>query len=107
VGTLFDMDRATNRDIDPSPTETGGLPPEGLRLHRAGRGRMLAGVAAGVADYFGVDPTLVRIGFAVLACLGGAAVPLYLAGWLLIPDEDTEISLAEELLSRRHANGAY
>ena len=47
------------------------------RLHRAGRGRMLAGVAAGLADYFDVDPTLVRIAFVALAFLGGLAVPLY------------------------------
>ena len=34
------------------------------------------------------------IGFVVLALLGGLAVPLYLAGWLLIPDEDAEQSIA-------------
>ena len=49
---------------------------------------MLAGVAAGLADYFDVDPTIVRIGFVVLAFVGGLAVPLYLAGWLLIPEEE-------------------
>ena len=61
---------------------------------------MLAGVAAGLADYFGVDPLLVRIGFVVLALMGGVAVPLYLAGWLLIPEEDAELSVAEELMDR-------
>jgi phage shock protein PspC (stress-responsive transcriptional regulator) len=76
-------------------------------LHRVGRGRMLAGVAAGVADYFDVDPTMVRIGFVALAFLGGLAVPLYLAGWLLIPDEDSDVSVAEELLARERARGAY
>ena len=72
-----------------------------------GRGRMLAGVAAGLADYFDVDPTMVRIGFVALAFLGGLAVPLYLAGWLLIPDEDSDVSVAEELLARERARGAY
>ena len=61
---------------------------------------MLAGVAAGLADYLAVDPTLVRIGFVALTLLGGVAVPLYLAGWLLIPDEDADLSVAEELLER-------
>jgi phage shock protein PspC (stress-responsive transcriptional regulator) len=69
------------------------------RLHRAGDGRMLAGVAQGVADYFDVDPTLVRIGFVVMSFLGGLAVPLYLAGWLLIPAEGADASVAEELLA--------
>jgi phage shock protein PspC (stress-responsive transcriptional regulator) len=68
---------------------------------------MLGGVALGVADYFDVDPTLVRIGFVALAFLGGLAVPLYLAGWLLIPDEDSDISVAEDLLARERARGAY
>jgi phage shock protein PspC (stress-responsive transcriptional regulator) len=77
------------------------------RLHRGGRGRMLAGVAVGLADYFDVDPTIVRVGFVALAFLGGLAVPLYLAGWLLIPDEDSDVSVAEELLARERAHGAF
>jgi phage shock protein PspC (stress-responsive transcriptional regulator) len=64
---------------------------------------MVAGVAGGLADYFDVDPTMVRIGFVALAFLGGLAVPLYLAGWLLIPEEGTDQSVAEELIAReRH-----
>jgi phage shock protein PspC (stress-responsive transcriptional regulator) len=77
------------------------------RLHRGGRGRMLAGVAVGLADYFDVDPTLVRIGFVALAFLGGLAVPLYVAGWLLIPDEASDVSVAEELFARERARSAY
>jgi phage shock protein PspC (stress-responsive transcriptional regulator) len=72
-------------------------------LRRAGRNRMLAGVAAGLAEYFDVDPTLVRIGFVALSLLGGIAVPLYMAGWLLIPEEGAEISVAEELLAHERA----
>ncbi|MGA2305639.1 MAG: PspC domain-containing protein [Acidimicrobiales bacterium] len=69
-------------------------------LRRGGPGRMLAGVAVGLADYFDIDPTLVRVGFVVLSFLGGLAVPLYLAGWLLIPEEGAELSIAEELMAR-------
>jgi phage shock protein PspC (stress-responsive transcriptional regulator) len=61
---------------------------------------MLAGVAVGLADYFDIDPTLVRVGFVALSFLGGLAVPLYLAGWLLIPERGADQSVAEELLSR-------
>jgi phage shock protein PspC (stress-responsive transcriptional regulator) len=68
---------------------------------------MLAGVASGLADFFDVDPTLVRIAFVALAFLGGLAVPLYLAGWLLIPDEYSDTSVAEELLARERAHGAF
>ncbi len=64
---------------------------------------MVAGVAAGLADYFDLDPTWVRIGFALLALLGGLAVPLYLAGWLLIPEEESGQSVAEQVLAHEWA----
>jgi phage shock protein C len=78
-----------------------------MRLHRRHGGRIIGGVAAGVADYFDVDPVLVRVGFVVLAFAGGLAVPLYLAGWALIPDEDTDTSIAEEIVGRERTRGAY
>ncbi len=95
-----------------APGPAGQLPPPSppvppgpeQRLHRGGGPRMLAGVAVGLADYFDVDPTIVRIGFVALAFLGGLAVPLYLAGWLLIPDEGAEYSVAEELLQRERSH---
>jgi phage shock protein PspC (stress-responsive transcriptional regulator) len=76
------------------------------RLHRVGPGRMVAGVAGGVADYFDVDPTLVRVGFVVLAFMGGLALPAYLAGWLLIPEEGHDHSVAEDLLGHGHHHSA-
>jgi len=60
--------------------------------------RMLGGVAAGIARYLSVDVTVVRIIFAVLAIMGGAGIPLYLAGWLLIPEEGSDQSLASEFI---------
>jgi phage shock protein PspC (stress-responsive transcriptional regulator) len=59
--------------------------------------RIVAGVAAGVARTLGIDPLIVRIGFVVLALLGAAGLPLYLAGWLLIPDERSGRSIAADL----------
>jgi len=75
------------------------LPPSHGRLHRSRQHGLVAGVAAGVADYLDLDPTLVRLGFVGLALFGGLAVPLYLAGWLLIPDEGADSSVLEEMLS--------
>ncbi len=68
------------------------------QLCRPGQGRMLAGVAAGIASYLDVDVTIVRIVLAVLTVLGGAGVPIYLAGWLLIPEEGAEQSIATEFI---------
>ena len=74
------------------------------RLHRAVDERMLGGVAAGLAAHFAVPVTYVRIAFAVLSILGGAGLPLYLAAWALIPEEGSEVAIAEGLF--RHAWGA-
>jgi phage shock protein C len=55
------------------------------RLMRNTEDGVLAGVAAGFADYFAVDPTLVRLGFVLLAVFGGSGLVLYLVSWLLMP----------------------
>ncbi|MGB7050460.1 MAG: PspC domain-containing protein [Acidimicrobiales bacterium] len=105
----MEPDSSTSTERDPTdnqwqPTPGPVAPPTpDERLHRSRQGRMLAGVAAGLADYLGVDPTLVRLGFVALAFMGGLAVPLYLAGWLVIPDEDGGPTVAEELLARERA----
>ncbi len=75
-----------------------GAGPEPTPLRRPFEGRMAAGVAAGLARYTGVDVTIVRIAFVVLTLIGGAGIPLYLAGLLLIPDEGSDLSIAGTLL---------
>lgn len=73
---------------------------EGPRLlRRPVDTRMLGGVAAGLASYFGLDLVLVRITFAVLSVLGGAGIALYLAAWLLIPGEGSATTIADEALN--------
>ena len=67
-------------------------------LRRPYQDRMLAGVAAGLARYFGVDPVIVRIAFVVLTVVGGAGIPLYLAGLLLIPEEGSDVSIAGSII---------
>jgi signal transduction histidine kinase/phage shock protein PspC (stress-responsive transcriptional regulator) len=59
----------------------------GPRLARRRDGRVIAGVAAGVADYLGLDRSLVRVAFAVLGVVSGLGILLYCAGWLLLPVE--------------------
>ena len=79
-----------------------GPPPRPRTLTRRRDDRMLAGVAAGIAGYVGVDALLIRIAFAVLAIVGGVGIPLYVACWLLIPDEGTTESIATEFTSGMH-----
>ena len=87
------MTTFTDTSTEPQPTRTGRPP-----LRRAYHGRMLAGVAAGLADYFGVDVTLIRIAFVVFTFLGGAGIPVYLACLLLVPEEGSDESIASSLL---------
>jgi phage shock protein PspC (stress-responsive transcriptional regulator) len=63
--------------------------------------KMLGGVAAGLAHYLEVDPLVVRIGFVVLAILWGTGVLLYLAAWLLIPADDSDRAVVQDLLETR------
>ena len=73
---------------------------EPKRLERKLKGRMLAGVCAGLADYLGVDPTLVRVIFAVLAFVGGTGAVAYLVAWALIPEEGEPVSIAERFINK-------
>ena len=81
-------------------TEVSGTAPgagtQPQALYRPLENRMLAGVGAGIARYLGADVTVVRIVLAVLAVVGGAGIPVYLLGWLLIPEEGSVQSIASE-----------
>lgn len=71
-------------------------------LVRSRKGRMVAGVCAGLADYFGMDVTLVRVIVAVVAVItGGVGVLAYLAAWAIIPDEGEKTSIADNLVGSK------
>jgi phage shock protein C len=56
------------------------------KLYRSRSDRMLAGVCGGLAEYFGVDPTIVRILFVLFALAGGPGLILYIILMLVIPE---------------------
>ena len=70
------------------------------QLIRPMRGRMVAGVCAGLGDYFVVDPNIVRLVFVALTIFGGAGVLAYLVAWLLVPDEGEDHSIADRYLGK-------
>ena len=67
-------------------------------LRRPVQDSVVAGVAAGLARYLGVDVMIIRLAFVVLTIFGGAGIPLYLAGLLLIPEEGSDQSIASSLI---------
>jgi phage shock protein C len=71
-------------------------------LARSRKDRMVAGVCAGAAGYFGIDVTLVRVIVAVVSVItGGAGVLAYLAAWMIIPAEGEKTSIAQNLVGKK------
>jgi phage shock protein C len=67
------------------------MPAAGTRLYRSRTDRMVAGVAGGLAEYLGVDPLLVRLGFVLLGLVSaGIAIVLYIILAVLVPERPIE-----------------
>ena len=59
----------------------------GKRLYRSESSRMLCGVCAGIAEYFNLGPTLIRLAWALFCILGGSGVLAYILAAIIIPPE--------------------
>jgi len=57
------------------------------KLYRSKNNRRVAGVCGGIAEYFDIDPTLVRLLTLLFILLGGAGVITYLIAWIIIPEK--------------------
>lgn len=60
------------------------------RLHRSRTNVVLGGVCAGIAEYFSIDPTLVRLFFVIFTLVNGAGILAYFVLWLVLPPEGSE-----------------
>jgi phage shock protein PspC (stress-responsive transcriptional regulator) len=85
------------QDFDPSRLSTL------LNARRSQDDRMLAGVCGGLGAYLGVDPVLLRVGFAVLTIFGGLGAVAYAALWLLLPEAGSDESIASQRSGRPDA----
>src|SRR5207249_10141856 len=73
----------------PPPQRYGPPPSPHRRLMRSSRERMWAGVAGGMAEYFDLDPALVRLLWVAAAVVsGGLAIPVYILAWVILPRDD-------------------
>ncbi len=57
------------------------------RLFRSNDDRMLAGVCGGIAEYFNLDPSLIRLGWVLLTLVFGTGFIVYLAAWIIVPEK--------------------
>jgi phage shock protein PspC (stress-responsive transcriptional regulator) len=80
------MDMETSTETTAPTTSTTG---PRFTLRRSRTDRMLSGVCGGVAEAFGIDATLVRLGLVALTVLGaGSGALIYIAAWVLVPEAD-------------------
>ena len=59
------------------------------KLRRSSAQRMIAGVCGGLAEYFNIDPILIRLVFVVLAFMGAGGVLLYIVLWVVMPEDSS------------------
>ena len=61
------------------------------KLYRAKDNAMLAGVCGGLGEFFGIDPTLIRLGWCAFSLFAGAGIWAYIIAALIIPSRPTYI----------------
>ncbi|NLL62445.1 MAG: PspC domain-containing protein, partial [Candidatus Atribacteria bacterium] len=66
------------------------------KLYRSKKDSMIAGVCGGIAEYFEIDPTLVRLLTVLVVFLGGAGGIAYIIAWIIIPQNPEQIIESEE-----------
>ena len=58
------------------------------QLSKSSTNRKIAGVCGGIGEYFGMDPTLVRLGFVALSLLAGGGLAGYIIASIIMPEGD-------------------
>jgi phage shock protein C len=67
------------------------------KLYRSRENVMLAGVCAGLADYFDIDPSLVRLAAVALLAAGGSSLLAYIAAWIIVPQKPLDIPVQSDI----------
>ena len=60
------------------------------KLYKSNTNKMLEGVCGGIAEYFGIDPTIVRLAWVVFCALGGSGILAYIIAAIIIPSAPLE-----------------
>ena len=72
---------------------------ESKKLRKSSNNRVLCGVCAGIAEYLGIDPVIIRLLFAVLTCISGLGIIAYIIAIVVIP-EDGSAAIAEDAIQK-------
>ena len=68
------------------------MPTETQKLYRSRDERMIGGVCGGLGEFFGIDPTWMRLLFVLLTIFGGSGVLVYLVMLLIVPEEPLDVT---------------
>jgi len=64
------------------------MPPPIKRLYRSRRDKVLGGVCGGLAEYFQIDPVLVRLLWVIFTLISmGLGIVAYIIAWIIVPEE--------------------
>ena len=92
--------------LPPPSTPPPGPPPySSPPLFRSLNDRKVAGVCGGVGLRLGIDPLILRVIIVVLSIFGGSGLVLYALGWLLIPEEGSDRSVAQRAIDQNGRPG--
>ena len=69
------------------------------QLYKSNTNKKVAGVCGGIGEYFGIDPTIVRLGFVALSLLAGGGLAVYIIAAIIMPDREGCSSAAENTVT--------
>ena len=65
------------------------------QLYKSNTNKKVAGVCGGIGEYFGIDPTIVRLGFVALSLLAGGGLAVYIIAAIIMPEREARHTTAE------------
>ena len=80
---------------------------EPKKLYKSQDDRMISGICAGIAEYFEVDPTLVRVIWLVFSVAGGAGVLAYIVAHFIVPERPYSRKQCENCKTMNAASSEY
>lgn len=70
------------------------------KLYRSEKDKMLGGVCGGLAEYFNIDSTIVRLVFALIVIYGGSGLILYIILWIVVPTKSDITDNPDKVLEK-------
>ena len=69
------------------------------QLYKSSTNKKVAGVCGGIGEYFGIDPTIVRLGFVALSLLAGGGLAVYIIAAIIMPEREARHTAAENTVN--------